>query len=377
MSLSSRRYAWIAPWILCFTGFWLNFAPLLFWAKVSVEYLNDTVVGVLLVAFSIIVPGLPRKVEEKGHEIPKGWSYNPSAWIQRLPVIILACVGWFISRYLAAYQLGFIDSVWDPVFGTGTKDVITSSVAHFFPVADAGLGAFAYTIEALMGCKGGANRWRTMPWLVVGFVLLVVPLGVVSIILVVLQPLLVGAWCFLCLVTALSMMIMILFTIDELVAVFQFLYRAKKEGQPFWKVFWHGGDLKGTKNDNRTPSFSSNPWGLIKTLHFGIGFRWNLFISTLLGAWLMLTPYAFSFSGVGADSDHLIGALVVVVSVISLAEVARGLRWVNVILGLWVAIASWFLLPSGMLGASFNHLAIGVLLILIAIPRGKILETYG
>jgi apolipoprotein N-acyltransferase len=53
-------------------------------------------------------------------------------------------------------------------------------------------------LEPLSGFMGGRNR--TMPWMVVMFGVLVVPLGVVSIVLVILQPLALGAWCTLCLV---------------------------------------------------------------------------------------------------------------------------------------------------------------------------------
>ncbi len=83
-----------------------------------------------------------------GPEIPPGWSYNPSAWTQRLPIIFLALVGLLIARYLSAYQLGQIDSVWEPFFPglpddpakNGTEAVITSSVSEAFPLQDAALG---------------------------------------------------------------------------------------------------------------------------------------------------------------------------------------------------------------------------------------------
>lgn len=376
LSLSPRMI--IAPWIVVLCGIWLEFAPLIFYAHDAVAYLNDTLVGVLLITFSFLIPGIPGMVEETDkHQIPPGWSYNPSAWIQRIPVITLACVGWFIARYLAAYQLGYVDFAWDPVFGDGTKMVLTSHVAHFFPVPDAGLGAFAYTLEALMGCKGGPARWRTMPWMVVGFVMLVVPLGVVSIILVISQPILVGYWCFLCLIAASAMLIMVMLTIDEMFAVFQFLHHAvKKEGQPFWRVFFKGSDVRGTKTDTRTPSFHSSPFTLIKTFHWGVGLPWNLVITAFLGLWMMFMPAIYGFDGIAADNDHLVGALVVVFSLVSFAEVSRAFRFILPLIGLWLTIGPWFFVELG-LGLCFMHLGIGLLLILLAVPRGRIREEYG
>lgn len=374
LALSKRLV--LAPWIVCFTGIWLMFAPLVFSTPEVQIYVNDTMVGVLVIAFSLLVPGLPGVVEPKGHEIPPGWSYNPSAWIQRIPIIALGCVGWMISRYLAAYQLGYIDTVWDPVFGEGTFYVITSKVARFFPVPDAGLGAFAYTLEALMGCKGGENRWRTMPWMVIAFAILVVPLGIVSIILVISQPILVHHWCFLCLVAACSMLIMVTLTMDEMFAVLHFLYCATKEGKGFWKTLFLGGDCLATKDDKRTPSFHDSPWKLMATWRYGISFHWSLLLTAALGVWLMFTPMVFGLRQGIADSDHLVGALVVVVSIISLAEVARSLRWLLPIAALWVAIASWFF-PGAGIGVNFNHLGIGILLFFLALPRGEICESYG
>ncbi len=69
-----------------------------------------------------------------GPTVPPGWDYSPSDWTQRMPVIALAFVGLFVSRYLAAYQLGHIDGVWEPFFAgsaddprNGTEEIITSS----------------------------------------------------------------------------------------------------------------------------------------------------------------------------------------------------------------------------------------------------------
>src|SRR3546814_1230480 len=76
------------------------------------------------------------------------WSYNPSAWTQRLPIIFLALIGLLVARYLTAYQLGQISGVWEPFFPglpdepgkNGTEAVITSSVSEAFPIPDAAHG---------------------------------------------------------------------------------------------------------------------------------------------------------------------------------------------------------------------------------------------
>src|SRR5437016_644725 len=56
-----------------------------------------------------------------------------------------------------------------------------------WPIPDAGLGAVAYALEILMAAMGDRTRWRTMPWMVMFFGILVVPLGVVSIYFIIIQ----------------------------------------------------------------------------------------------------------------------------------------------------------------------------------------------
>jgi hypothetical protein len=176
----------LARWGICFTGIWLLFAPLVFWSPDASAYINDTLIGSLVIALPVLIPMMPGKAHHMvmmlpGPDLPPGWSYNPSTWLQRAPIIALAFVGFFISRCLAAYQLGYIDSVWDPFFVNGTKQVLESEVSRAWPISDAGLGAVAYMLEALSGYMGDVRRWRTMPWMVAMFGFLVVPLGVTSI----------------------------------------------------------------------------------------------------------------------------------------------------------------------------------------------------
>lgn len=178
-----RRFGW-AQWANTVVGMWLLFAPLVFWTPSPAAYANDTLIGCLVIVFSILVPmmpGMSMRAMALGPDIPPGWDYSPSDWLQRLPIIGFAVIGFFIARYLTAFQLGHIPRVWDPFFGDGTALIITSNVSKAWPIADAGLGAVSYALEALSGAMGGRQRWRTMPWMVAMFGVLVVPLGAVSI----------------------------------------------------------------------------------------------------------------------------------------------------------------------------------------------------
>ena len=74
---------------------------------------------------------------------------------------------------------------------------------------------------------------------------------------------------------------------------------------------------------------------------------WTLVASALLGAFLMFSRVFFDTLPPMADSDHLVGALIVTFAVMAMAEVARPLRFVNVAFGLWLMLAPWAAAGSG------------------------------
>jgi uncharacterized membrane protein len=160
------------------------------------------------------------------------WDYNPSAWSQRVPICILAGVAFLISAYMAMYQWRLIGSVWDPVFGEQSQRVLDSDVSHqmrrFIGIPDAALGALAYLGDLLFGLAGSTRRWQYRPWMVVLFGLDVIPLGIVSAVLVVLQGTVVGSWCFLCLVTAFISLVLVYLAYDEVWSCLKYLWRVRK-----------------------------------------------------------------------------------------------------------------------------------------------------
>ena len=372
------RRAW-AGWALSFVGIWLLLAPLVFWTTSPAAYANDTVVGSLLIALSVLIPGMPGMgwMPMLGPEIPPGWTYNPSSWLQRGPIIVLAFVGFFISRYLAAYQLGHISAAWDPFFGHSTEKVLTSDVSKAWPISDAGLGAVAYMLEALSGYMGDSRRWRTMPWMVLMFALLVVPLGATSIILVILQPLSIGVWCSLCLLAAAGMLLMVPLAVDEVIAMAQFMRQSVLAGAPFWRTFWMGGSTEGGGTDKRSPHFPEpKPAVWAPAMLYGVTVPWTLAVATVLGVWLMGAPSLLGTNGLLAGSEHLVGALVVTCTVIAWAEVTRSVRWLNVLFGIWLLTAPW-LLAGSTATAIVHDMLVGAVLILLSLPSGSPKEEYG
>jgi uncharacterized membrane protein len=174
----------------------------------------------------------------KNDLIPPGWDYNPASWSQRIPIIVLALIGFVIATYLALYQLDIVANVWEPFFGSDSILILNSEVSNILPIPDAALGAFGYLLDAVTGVIGGPRRWRSMPWIVILFGLAVGPLGFVSILLVIFQPVLFDSWCTLCLASAVISVLMIGPAMDEFMASLQYMKRVKDAGLPVWGAFW-------------------------------------------------------------------------------------------------------------------------------------------
>lgn len=169
------------------------------------------------------------------------FDYNPSSMRQRLRVASLGLLAAAIALYMGAFQWGWIGSVWDPVFGTGSQTVLTSpeseTMRHLFGIPDAVLGSWAYTTEVVLAFAGSTRRWQFRPWLVILFGIDVIPLGIVSAALVVLQGISVGAWCFWCLCTAAISLLLVFLSYDEVWASLRYLWAVWRR-EPSWGALW-------------------------------------------------------------------------------------------------------------------------------------------
>jgi hypothetical protein len=201
---------------------------------------------------------------------------------QRLPIILLALVGLQVSRYLAAYQLGHVDGVWEPFFAgsavdpkNGTEEIITSHVSEAWPVSDAAVGGYTYALEILTGIVGSRMRWRTMPWLVILFGLMIAPLGITSIFFIIIQPILIGTWSTLALIAAAAMLIQIPYSLDELLATLQFMRRRMKAGRSWLRVFLFGDTDEGRAGEP-SDEFDARPGAVLHRMWTGgVSLPWN------------------------------------------------------------------------------------------------------
>jgi nucleoside-diphosphate-sugar epimerase len=384
----SWRAQW-ARWLCAGIGGLVMAVPFLFSTENAAAYLSDTLVGALIFGFAVCTkpePGPSAIAALTGPFVPPGWSYNPSNWTQRLPIIGLALIGLYVSRYLAAYQLGHIPDVWDPFFAgspldpqNGTEEIITSSVSRAWPVSDAALGGYTYLLEILTGIVGSRMRWRTMPWLVVLFGLMIAPLGIVSIFFIIIQPIVIGTWSTIALIGAAAVLIQIPYSLDELLATLQFLRRRAKAGQSWLRVLFNGGTDEVRETKNPTPlvdEFDQSPGAVIKhMIGGGVSLPWNLALAALIGVFLLFTRITLGADGSLANVHHVIGSLVLTVVSVAAAEVARPVRYLNIPLGAALMAAPFVFGASTV--TSVVSVVLGAALFVLSIRRGPIRERYG
>lgn len=374
-----------ARWVCAGIGALVMALPFVLWTQSAAAYLSDTLVGGLIFGLAVATkpePGPSALARMTGPYIPPGWDYNPSAWTQRIPIVALALVGLYVSRYLAGYQLGHVDSVWEPFFmgsasdpRNGTEEIITSAVSEAWPVPDAALGGYTYMLEILTGIIGSRARWRTMPWLVFLFGLMIVPLGVVSITFVIIQPIVIGTWSTLALIGAAAMLLQMPYSLDELLAVLQFLRRRMKAGKSLLRVFLFGDSDDGRANPAHD-EFDRRPQAIAAEIfQGGVTLPWTLGVAALIGIWLMFTRLSLGADGAMAHADHVIGALVLTVLSLAAAEVARALRFLLIPLGLALLITPFVYEASA--AHTVASIAAGLALAGLSLPRGRINGHYG
>jgi len=132
-------------------------------------------------------------------------------------LVTLAVVGCLLSLYLTSFQLGLVADVWDPLFGAGSRRVLTSAVAQLLPVPDASLGAIVYALDAILAAllvsssrTPSGTPARGERRLAIALAVVAVGGAVAGVTLAVAQPLAVGTFCTLCLVsTAISLVLAI------------------------------------------------------------------------------------------------------------------------------------------------------------------------
>lgn len=132
----------------------------------------------------------------------------------------------------------------------------------------------------------------------------------------------------------------------------------------------------GLPPNRQTDEFDRSPFAIAKEMvSGGIGLPWNLVVSGLIGIWLLFTRLTLGSTGSMANSDHVIGFLVLTTLSVAAAEVTRPVRYLNILFGGALAAAP-FIFEAGA-AATINGLACGLALIVLSFRRGEIRHAYG
>ena len=179
--------------------------------------------------------------------IPPGWDENPTTWPKRIVLAVLALIGLVVALYLSLFQvsalyfpdlqINVVESVWDPFFDS-------YEVLDFLHWPDAIPGILAYGGELVLNFVGDRNRWRTAPWTVIAFGLIIFPAAGISTVLLMAQPIFVDSWCTLCIVSAVVSFVICSLGADEVLATLQYLKRVRESGGSLMQALW-GEGFKG------------------------------------------------------------------------------------------------------------------------------------
>ena len=177
-----------------------------------------------------------------------------------------------------------------------------------------------------------------------------------------------------CLVAAVAMLAQIPYSLDEIVATCQFVRRRQGAGQPWLRVLLFGDTDEGDPRQHDNP-FERPPLTIARDMFSGgVNLPWNLAACMAIGIWLMSTRLTLGADGSMANADHLIGSLALTVAVIACAEVARPVRFLNVILGAALCVTPFLYDASTM--QMLAALICGAGLVVLSVPRGCVSGRY-
>ena len=212
-----------------------------------------------------------------------------------------------------------------------------------------------------------------MPWIVVLFGILVGPLGAVSVLLVMVQPVAYGTFCTLCLGIAVISVLMIGPAMDEMLASLQYMRRVRAHGRPFWTYFWGRGEQE----------FLSEPPPRLEPLArtpvrgwIGSSAQW---VAAAAGIYLIVAPSLWGYESTrAADVDRIIGPLVAAFAMIAAWECTRNTRWLNLLLAIvlvLLAVLPWPVETPRV--AMISDLVAGGLIILLTCLPYALVMQYG
>jgi hypothetical protein len=98
-------------------------------------------------------------------------------------------------------------------------------------------------------------------------------------------------------------------------------------------------------------------------------------LALVLGVWLTVAPDVLGYAGPAATVARLLGPVAAAAAVVAMAEVVRGVRYVEVLTGLLAVVLPWAFGDAAT--AALNSVATGVALCATGLVRGRVRGRYG
>jgi uncharacterized membrane protein len=103
--------------------------------------------------------------------------------------------------------------------------------------------------------------------------------------------------------------------------------------------------------------------------HKEVVMKWTSWCNLILGIWLIISPWVIGFPTSAATGiTFVVGIAVLIAAIVALSsyEAARGARWLNLILGIWVVISPWVLRFATSSNATASNVIAGALVVIFA-----------
>lgn len=100
--------------------------------------------------------------------------------------------------------------------------------------------------------------------------------------------------------------------------------------------------------------------------------RWEDWGNLFLGAWLFVSPWVLQYAaGPGANANAawnawISGIVIGVIAVVALFQSQQWEEWINILVGIWVAVSPWVLGFTGSTTATSNAVIVGILAVCLA-----------
>jgi hypothetical protein len=103
---------------------------------------------------------------------------------------------------------------------------------------------------------------------------------------------------------------------------------------------------------------------------------WPRIASFVLGVWLMVAPAVLAYADLAArTNDRIVGPIVAGSAFVAIWQLMRPLRWIGIIVGVWLLAAPW-ILGYGT-APTINSTIVGLLLAVLALLGAKTGKRFG